>query len=90
MRQREAQTFAELDARLPTEHTASAGNVGTTARGVIDGKRQSYTIGANDQLFSSEQYKPIVIAYHNGAPVRLTDVAERLSDLVGIFKLGDS
>ena len=45
------------------------------AKGVIDGSRQSYTIGANDQLFSSEQYKPIVVAYRNGAPVRLTDVA---------------
>ncbi len=45
------------------------------AKGVIDGERQSYTIGANDQLFSSEQYKPIVVAYHNGAPVRLSDVA---------------
>src|ERR1700680_2552163 len=45
------------------------------AKGVIDGARQSYTIGANDQLFSSEQYKPIVIAYRNGAPVRLRDVA---------------
>jgi len=45
------------------------------AKGVIDGSRQSYTIGANDQLFSSDQYKPIVIAYHNGAPVRLSDVA---------------
>jgi len=45
------------------------------AKGVIDGARQSYTIGANDQLFSAEQYKPIVIAYHNGAPVRVSDVA---------------
>jgi len=45
------------------------------AKGVIDGARQSYTIGANDQLFSSDQYKPIVIAYRNGAPVRLSDVA---------------
>jgi len=45
------------------------------AKGVIDGARQSYTIGANDQLFSSDQYKPIVIAYHNGAPVRVGDVA---------------
>jgi multidrug efflux pump len=45
------------------------------AKGVIDGQRQSYTIGANDQLLSSEQYKPIVIAYRNGAPVRLSDVA---------------
>ncbi len=45
------------------------------AKGVIDGARQSYTIGANDQLFSSEQYKPVVIAYRNGAPIRLSDVA---------------
>jgi multidrug efflux pump len=45
------------------------------AKGVIDGSRQSYTIGANDQLFSSEQYKPIIIAYHNNSPVRLSDVA---------------
>ncbi len=45
------------------------------AKGVIDGARQSYTIGANDQLFSSDQYKPIVIAYRNNAPVRLSDVA---------------
>ncbi len=45
------------------------------AKGVIDGVRQSYTIGANDQLFTSEQYKPIVIAYHNGAPVRISDIA---------------
>jgi multidrug efflux pump len=45
------------------------------AKGVIDGSRQSYTIGANDQLFHAEEYKPIVIAYHNGAPVRISDVA---------------
>jgi multidrug efflux pump len=45
------------------------------AKGVIDGSRQAYTIAANDQLFSSEQYKPVIIAYHNGAPVRLSDVA---------------
>src|SRR5580698_3986483 len=45
------------------------------AKGVIDGARQSYTIGANDQLFAAEQYKPIVVTYHNGAPVRLSDVA---------------
>jgi multidrug efflux pump len=45
------------------------------AKGVIDGSRQSYTIGANDQLLTSEQYKPIVVAYHNGAPVRIADIA---------------
>jgi multidrug efflux pump len=50
------------------------------AKGVLDGSRQSYTIGATDQLFSSEQYKPIVVAYRNGAPVRLSDVANIIDD----------
>jgi len=45
------------------------------AKGTLDGTRQSYTIGANDQLLSSGEYRPLVIAYHNGAPVRLSDVA---------------
>jgi multidrug efflux pump len=45
------------------------------AKGVIDGPRQSFTIGANDQLLSSTDYRPLVIAYRNGAPVRLSDVA---------------
>src|SRR6202171_3076513 len=45
------------------------------AKGVIDGPRQSFTIGANDQLVSSTDYRPLVIAYRNGAPVRLSDVA---------------
>jgi multidrug efflux pump len=45
------------------------------AKGVIDGSRQSYTIGANDQLLTAQQYKPIVVAYHNGAPVRIGDIA---------------
>ena len=45
------------------------------AKGVLDGPRQQYTIGANDQLLTSAQYQPIVVAYKNGAPVRLSDVA---------------
>src|SRR6201984_497290 len=49
------------------------------AKGVIDGPRQSYTIGANDQLFTSDQYKPVIVAYHNGAPVRLSDVANGIA-----------
>ena len=45
------------------------------AKGVIDGPRQSFTIGANDQLNSSVDYRPIVVAYRKGAPVRLSDIA---------------
>jgi len=52
----------------------SAANV-DQAKGTFDGPHQAYTIGANDQLISSDSYKPIIVAYRNGAPVRLTDVA---------------
>jgi multidrug efflux pump len=52
----------------------SAANV-NQAKGVLDGPRQSFTIAANDQLLSSAQYNQIVVAYKNGAPVRLSDVA---------------
>jgi multidrug efflux pump len=45
------------------------------AKGVLDGQRQSYTINANDQLFSSDEYRNVIIASKNGTPVRLTDVA---------------
>ncbi len=45
------------------------------AKGNFDGLRQAYTIGANDQILTSSGYKPIIVAYKNGAPVRLEDVA---------------
>ena len=45
------------------------------AKGTLNGPRQSYTIGDNDQLLSGDQYRPIVVAYRNGSPVRLGDVA---------------
>ena len=45
------------------------------AKGNLNGPRQSFTIQDNDQLLSSEAYRPLVIAYRNGGPVRLSDVA---------------
>jgi multidrug efflux pump len=45
------------------------------AKGSFDGKRQSYQINSNDQLLSSEDFAPLVVAYRNGAPVKLTDIA---------------
>ncbi|MGH9547032.1 MAG: multidrug efflux RND transporter permease subunit [Terriglobales bacterium] len=52
----------------------AAANV-NQAKGVLDGPRQSFTIGANDQLSTSAQYNNVVVAYKNGAPVRLSDIA---------------
>ncbi len=54
--------------------TLSTANV-NFAKGTFDGPQQSVTIAANDQLLSGAAYKNVIIAYRNGAPVRLTDVA---------------
>ena len=45
------------------------------AKGNFDGPRQNYQIDANDQLVTSDDYRSVVVAYRNGAPVMLTDVA---------------
>ena len=45
------------------------------AKGTFDGPRQSYTIGANDQIRSGEGYSPLIIAYKDGSPVRISDIA---------------
>jgi len=46
------------------------------AKGNFDGSRQASTIGANDQLLSSSDYRALIITHQNGAPVRLSDVAD--------------
>ena len=57
--------------------TAVAQSNVNQAKGTFDGTDQSYQIGANDQLLSSDQYQPLVVAYKNGAPIHLSDVARR-------------
>ena len=54
------------------------------AKGNFDGAHQSYQIGANDQLLSSADYKPLIIAYRNNAPVKLTDVADVIDDVENV------
>jgi multidrug efflux pump len=58
---------------LRTAVTQSSVNA---AKGNFDGPRQDYQIDANDQLVTSKDYRNVVVAYRNGAPVMLTDVAK--------------
>jgi multidrug efflux pump len=57
-------------------HAAISQSSVNQAKGSFDGRRESYTIGANDQLLTSEQYKRLIVAYRNSRPVYLSDVAE--------------
>jgi len=67
--------LASYGLSLEDVRTALAAANVNQAKGTLNGPRQSFTIGANDQLLSGDQYRPIVVAYRNGSPVRLSDVA---------------
>src|SRR5271157_4244584 len=58
----------------------SSANV-NQAKGSFDGPRQSSIINADDQLESSKEYRKLVVAYQNGAPVLLSDVADVIDDV---------
>src|SRR5579864_6195160 len=61
----------------------TAANV-NQAKGNFDGLYQDYQIGANDQLLSSDDYASLILAYRNGAPVKLTDVATVKDDVENV------
>lgn len=50
-------------------------------KGSLDGAQQSYIIAANDQIAAAEAYRPIIIAYRNGSPVTIGDVAQIVDGL---------
>jgi multidrug efflux pump len=58
---------------LRTALTQSSVNA---AKGSFDGPHQDYQINANDQLVTSDDYRKVVVAYRNGAPIMLKDVAQ--------------
>ena len=74
---------ARLTARgLTLEDVRSALSNATTdaAKGTVLGREQSFTIAANDQLTTAEPYNNVIIAYRNGAPVRVRDVGQAIDD----------
>jgi hydrophobe/amphiphile efflux-1 (HAE1) family protein len=72
---------AKLSARgLTLEDVRGVLNIATTdaAKGTVNGALQSFTIAANDQLTQPEQYDDVIIAYRNGAPVRVRDLGHAI------------
>ena len=77
---------AKLQARgLTFEDVRSVLDIATTdaAKGSINGNRQTFTIAANDQLTQPDQFNDVIIAYRNGAPVRIRDVGQAVSGPAG-------
>jgi len=71
--------LASYGINLEDLRTALTSTSVNSPKGSFDGPAQNFQINANDQLASSSPYRDVVVAYKNGAPVMLTDVA-RVTD----------
>jgi multidrug efflux pump len=85
--QANTQTLASFGVTLDTVMSAISAANANRAKGSFDGPTQAFTINANDQLLSADDYKNLIIAYRKGAPIRMTDVAQ-VVDAAENVKLG--
>ncbi|WP_313488659.1 MdtB/MuxB family multidrug efflux RND transporter permease subunit, partial [Atlantibacter hermannii] len=70
-----AQALAALGLTSETVRTAISNANVNSAKGSLDGPERAVTLSANDQMKSADEYRNLIIAYQNGAAIRLGDVA---------------
>ncbi|HYV65711.1 MAG TPA: multidrug efflux RND transporter permease subunit [Myxococcales bacterium] len=75
------QALAGLSLSLEDVRTALANSTVDQPKGAVSGAVQMRTLAANDQLLKAKDFAPLVIAYRDGAPVRLSDVASVLDSV---------
>ncbi|WP_395704227.1 efflux RND transporter permease subunit [Aquabacterium sp.] len=85
--QADTQSLASYGIGLDTVRSAISAANANSAKGSFDGPSRSYSINANDQLVTAEDYRNLVVAFRNGAPIRLSNVA-RVVDSAENVKLG--
>ena len=85
--QADIRALASYGLGLDAFRTAITAANANAAKGSIDGPSRAYTINSNDQLVAASDYKNLIIAYRNGAAVRVADVAQVVDSAENI-KLG--
>ncbi len=73
---------------LEQVRSAVAATNTNTPKGFLSNGHQRWEIGANDQLLHAVDYAPLIVAYHNGAPVRLRDVGAAVDSVEDIRSAG--
>ena len=76
--------IASFGLGLEDVRSALMANNVNAPKGSFDGPRQSYTINANDQILSAAEYRPVIVAYRNGSPVRLGDIGEVVNNVENV------
>ncbi|HEY5103202.1 MAG TPA: efflux RND transporter permease subunit, partial [Steroidobacteraceae bacterium] len=85
--QANTQTLASFGVTLDTLMSAISAANANRAKGSFDGATQAFTINANDQLLTADDYKNLIVAYRKTAPIRMSDVAQ-VVDAAENVKLG--
>src|SRR6202790_1929082 len=78
----------KLGVGLDTVRTALNAANANRAKGQVANNTTSWSFSDNDQLFTADQYRPLIVAYHNGGPVRLGDVADVQDSVSDVRNIG--
>jgi multidrug efflux pump len=78
----------KLGVGLDTVRTALNAANANRAKGQVADATTSWSFSDNDQLFTADEYRPLIVAYHNGAPVRLGDVADVQDSVSDVRNIG--
>lgn len=80
--------LAQAGVSLETVRMAIAGANSTRPKGVLENETNRWQIMANDQLWKAADYRPLIVAWRNGAPVRLSEVARVEDSVEDTFNIG--
>jgi len=85
--QADTQALASYGIGIDTLRSAISAANANSAKGSFDGPQRAYSINANDQLLTAAEYQNLIVAYKNGAPIRLGNVAQVVDSAENV-KLG--
>ena len=80
--------LAQAGVSLETVRTAIAGANSTRPKGLLENDTYRWQITANDQLWKAADYRPLIVAWRNGAPLRLSEVAQVEDSVEDTFNIG--
>jgi multidrug efflux pump len=78
----------KLGVGLDTVRNALNAANANAPKGQVSGNARTNTFSDNDQLFTADQYRPLIVSYNNGAPVRLSDVAQLTDSVADVRNIG--
>ncbi len=80
--------LAQAGVSLDTVRTAIAAANSTRPKGLLENEMYRWQITANDQLWKAAEYRPLIVAWRKGAPVRLSEIAQVEDSVEDTFNIG--